>query len=87
MELGIECDRIIEELNLVNAARNQDTREVAKLLELVVGAAVSCEGKETYISRLSSLSETSQAQLMFFIQKVLEKFDYKRAENEEKKET
>ena len=66
-ELEMDCDRIVEDLNLAAIARNQDRTEINKLMELVVGAAISCEQKETYVSRLSTLSEPSQASLMFFI--------------------
>ena len=82
----MDCDRIVEDLNLAAIARNQDRTEINKLMELVVGAAISCEQKEMYVSRLSTLSEPSQASLMFFIQKVLDKFDYGKVDKEEKKE-
>lgn len=85
-ELEMDCDRIVEDLNLAAIARNQDRTEINKLMELVVGAAISCEQKEMYVSRLSTLSEPSQASLMFFIQKVLDKFDYGKVDKEEKKE-
>ena len=85
-ELDLDCDRIVEDLNLAAIARNQDRTEINKLMELVVGAAISCEQKESYVAALSTLSESSQASLMFFIQKVLDKFDYGKVEKEEKKE-
>ena len=42
-------------------------------MELIIGAAVSCEQKETYVNRIMRLEEANQAELMFFIQKVLDK--------------
>jgi len=44
-------------------------------MELIIGAAVSCDQKETYVNRIMRLSENNQAELMFFIQKVLDKWE------------
>jgi hypothetical protein len=61
-------DGIVEDLDLTAIARNDDRRELMRLIELVLGAAVQCNAKETYIGRIMTMDEADQAQLMPVIQ-------------------
>ena len=66
-KLHIKVEAIVDDINLSAIARNNDKGEILKLMELIIGAAVSCEQKETYVNRIMRLDETNQAELMFFI--------------------
>lgn len=68
-------------------ARNADRTHMIKLLELVMGAVVNCESKETYISRILELNESVQGELMVFIQRILNKIgEIKPSDEDERKE-
>ena len=54
-------------------------------MEVVLGAAIACQNKKVYIDRLMELDEKTQADLMPFIQRVMDKIENK-GEFEERKE-
>ena len=58
--LKIPADAIADDLDLAAMARNDDRNELMRLIELVMGAAVSCDEKETYIARIMGLEEHDQ---------------------------
>jgi protein HOOK2 len=73
-------------LDLTAIARSGDTTEICKLMELVLGAAVSCDTKDTYVQNIMTLNEGAQEQLMYIIQKVLDKCGKSKSETDERKE-
>ena len=69
LELGItETD--LEVINANSIAKEGNTSEILKLVELVLGAAVECENKKEYIENIMLLDETSQRDLMVIIERV-----------------
>ena len=57
--------------------RDDDIKEILKLLKIVIGLVISCEKREVYIMRLMTLNESVQMQLMPFIAPIVEKIDDK----------
>ena len=49
-----------------------DTSQICVLLQLILGAAVNCERKNDFIAGLMQLDEIDQAELMNFIQIILD---------------
>ena len=69
-------------------ASENDTEEIEKLVQLVLGCVVQCENNQEYIQRITSLSESSQSELMVRIQKVccqIEEIKIKPKKNQKKK--
>jgi hypothetical protein len=62
----------------VNAiAKENDVDEILSLVELVVGAAVMCESKATFIQKIFSLNHASQTALKGHIEQVMQRMtDY-----------
>ena len=62
----------------VNAiAKENDVDEILSLVELVVGAAVMCESKATFIQNIFSLNHASQTALKGHIEQVMQRMtDY-----------
>ena len=52
-----------------------DTPQICILLQLILGAAVNCERKNDFIGGLMQLDELDQAELMNFIQIILDSSD------------
>jgi hypothetical protein len=55
---------------LINIAESIDETELSRLLQLVLGCAVSCDRKQYYIEHIMSLEESVQHVLMNAIQEV-----------------
>lgn len=55
---------------LISIAEATDETELSRLLQLVLGCAVSCDRKQYYIERIMSLEESVQHVLMNAIQEV-----------------
>lgn len=53
------------------SAKNNDHDQILHLLELVVGAAVMCEDKATFISNIFELNEESQAVLKGLVEQAM----------------
>ena len=64
---------ICSELSLQDLAFSPSSAKLLPLMELVVAVTVQCKNKQAYISKMCVLPEGVQSQLMFFIQRVLEK--------------
>ena len=62
-----------EAVDVSTLARNQDTEQLMRLLQMVVCVAVQCPHKEKYIERIRQLPEECQQELMVFIQRILNK--------------
>lgn len=71
--MNVPHTRVVEHIEISAIARNGDTQNLISLIELVMGAVVNCEAKETYISRILEMNEEIQAELMVFIQRILSK--------------
>ena len=82
MELQVDSSRVVDFVDLTAIAKNRDKGHLVRLLELVMGAVVQCQDKETYISRIISLNETVQAELMVFIQKIMDRLENPRSQEE-----
>ena len=85
--LRIPHTNIVEHIEISAIARSADKANIVFLLELVMGAIVKCPAKEAYISRILSLDERFQAELMVFLQKILERIENKRSTDEDSSET
>ncbi len=55
---------------MINIAESIDETELSRLLQLVLGCAVSCDRKQYYIEHIMSLEESVQHVLMNAIQEV-----------------
>ena len=55
-------------------AKYSQPREMAKVLELVLGVAVLCDNKEELISHIMSLPEDTQHELKEVIEAILAKY-------------
>jgi len=55
---------------LIDIAESTDETELSRLLQLVLGCAVSCDRKQFYIEHIMSLEESVQHVLMNAIQEV-----------------
>jgi hypothetical protein len=58
---------------LFDLAESSDETELSRLLQLVLGCAVSCDRKQFYIEHIMSLEESVQHVLMNAIQEVDQK--------------
>ncbi|OMJ70926.1 hypothetical protein SteCoe_30993 [Stentor coeruleus] len=81
--LRIPHTNLVEHIETSAIARSGDKANMLYLLELVMGAVLNCPVKDAYISRILSLDERSQTELMVFIQKILKKIEKKPAYEEE----
>ena len=75
--LRISHTNIVDHIELSAIARSSDKTNLMYLFELVMGVVVKCPAKEAYISRILSLEERFQAELMVFIQKIINKIERK----------
>ncbi len=55
---------------LIDLAESTDETELSRLLQLVLGCAVSCDRKQFYIEHIMSLEQSVQHVLMNAIQEV-----------------
>jgi HOOK domain len=67
MELGIHYGIDIDANSI---ARDQNTQEIVKLVELVLGVMVESEHKNEYIGSIMQLDETTQRELMVILEGV-----------------
>ena len=84
--LRIPHTNIVEHIEISAVARSADKANLIFLLELVMGAIVNCPAKEAYISRILSLDERFQTELMVFIQKILKRISKKNSSEEDSSE-
>eukprot|EP00358_Blepharisma_japonicum_P003888 CAMPEP_0202949902 /NCGR_PEP_ID=MMETSP1395-20130829/16726_1 /ASSEMBLY_ACC=CAM_ASM_000871 /TAXON_ID=5961 /ORGANISM="Blepharisma japonicum, Strain Stock R1072" /LENGTH=708 /DNA_ID=CAMNT_0049653335 /DNA_START=53 /DNA_END=2176 /DNA_ORIENTATION=- len=85
--LNVPSTKIVDHVEITAIARSAERQNSIMLLELIMGAVVSCKSKETYISRILDLNESIQVELMVFIQKILNKLgETKLTDEEERKE-
>lgn len=68
MDLGIHYGL---EINATAIARDQDTQEIVKLVELVLGVMVESELKNEYIGNIMILDETTQRELMVILEGII----------------
>lgn len=85
--LMISHTNIVEHIEISAVARSADKPNLIFLLELVMGAVVNCPAKQAYISRILSLDERFQTELMVFIQKILKKTEKNSSLEDESAET
>lgn len=69
--LGKKIDN--SEIDLNELARSKNVEEIINLVELVIGVAVMCESKNTFIRNIFLLNQESQAVLHDLVAHVLEK--------------
>ncbi|CAG9324491.1 HOOK3_2 [Blepharisma stoltei] len=74
-ELGKDFSNLFQNIDTSAIARNNDRSQLLSLLELIMGAAIKCKNKETYIARIVSQNEAVQSELMGFIENVLSKLE------------
>ncbi|CAG9329763.1 HOOK3_3 [Blepharisma stoltei] len=82
--LDIPYTKLVEHIEISAIARSADIQNLISLIELVMGAILNCEAKETYISRILELNEAIQAELMVFIQRILNKLQDPKELSEDK---
>eukprot|EP01104_Vermistella_antarctica_P013434 TRINITY_DN4054_c0_g1_i2.p1 TRINITY_DN4054_c0_g1~~TRINITY_DN4054_c0_g1_i2.p1 ORF type:complete len:734 (-),score=213.97 TRINITY_DN4054_c0_g1_i2:403-2538(-) len=69
-ELGIS-PKNVRDVSFNAIAKNHSIDEVAKLVDLVLGAAVECDEKEKYITNIMTLGPKEQRDLMQSIQSIM----------------
>ena len=57
-------------LFVINAVEHNNSKELGRLLQLVLGCAVNCDDKHEYIRRIMNLEESVQHAVMKAIQDV-----------------
>lgn len=72
-ELQIDMEGEIKGIDVNSIAKNlqeEGKKELVKLVQFVLGAAVECPNKITYIQNIMSLDASAQKILMFLIEEV-----------------
>jgi len=66
--LGFDCDLSDSDLE---AIANEDVPETVKLAGRILGCAVQCSDKSTFVARIMGMDQNSQAQLMVMIDEAI----------------
>jgi hypothetical protein len=66
---------VVDDIDLSSICRNNDVKELIKLMELIIGAAIKCDNKEVYIRSLMNCDSECQTDLSFLIEKVMKKLE------------
>jgi chromosome segregation ATPase len=72
-ELGIHDEVNIDETII---GRDQDAREIVKLLQLILGVVVECENKVEYIGNIMNMNAAAQRELMVIIEEIISKHQH-----------
>jgi hypothetical protein len=48
---------VAPDIHLARIAREQEPKDILKIMEVILGAAISCEDRKLYVDRLMSLEE------------------------------
>ena len=58
---------------MFDSGEHQNSTELGRLLQLILGCAVSCDAKQEYIQRIMALEESVQHVVMTAIQELMTK--------------
>ncbi|TMW67081.1 hypothetical protein Poli38472_012197 [Pythium oligandrum] len=72
-ELGQICEAQ-ELIDVARIAKEHDTKEIARLVELLLGCAVQCPSKSEYIHPIMQMDASEQASMMHMIENLMHRF-------------